>query len=184
MESFLRQFQSDAPMAPFIYQDLLNLLKCCMERIVKEDVLKSNPIMAIDVNKAENMKLAKEVDIGYAARGALRKCNNVKDLDILHFRQDCNVSLTSLVENLVEKCPLKYSLTKSLSFLNPAEISEENEKELYKNMRSTMEKLEESNLISASCAQRADREFKALVENKTIIASCKNYSRDVRLDVF
>lgn len=51
-------------------------------------------------------------------------------------------------------------------------------------MSGTMEKLEESNLISASCAQRADREFKVLVDNKTILESCKNYSREVRLDVF
>lgn len=184
METFLRQFQSDAPMAPFIYQDMFNLLKCCMERIVKEDVFKSNPIMTIDVNKVENMKSAKEVDIGYAARGALRKCKNVKDLDILHFRQECKVSLTSLVGKLIEKCPLNYPLTKSLSFLNPSELSVENAKEVCKNMSGAMEKLEESNLISASCAQRADREFKVLVDSKTILESCKNYSREVRLDVF
>lgn len=62
-------------MAPFIYQDMFNLLKCCMERIVKEDVFKSNPIMTIDINKVENMKSAKEVDIGCKRCSAeMQKC--------------------------------------------------------------------------------------------------------------
>lgn len=112
-------------------------------------------------------------------------CGNVKvSRNILQFRQECKVSLTSLVAKLIEKCPLKYPLTKSLSFLNPSELSIESAKEVCKNMSGTMEKLEESNLISASCGQRADRYFKALVDNKTILEYCKNYSREVRLDVF
>lgn len=62
----------------------MNLLKRYMERIIKNDVLKNKPTMSIVVNEAENIELAKKEDIGYAARGVLRKCTNIKDLDGHH----------------------------------------------------------------------------------------------------
>lgn len=73
---------------------------------------------------------------------------------------------------LFEKSPLKYELTKSLGYLNPKEMLK-NSKEVAKNMCKAMETLEASNMISTVCDQKADREFKVLIEEKTVLERCK-----------
>lgn len=155
------------------FRKLKHRCKLCKQKI---------SIMSID-NKVENIKSVKEVDIANAARGALSKLKNVKDLDILHYRQESKVSLISLVDNSFVMS-IEVPTDNVIKFSNPSEISTENAKEICKNMSATMEKLEESSLISAFCAQRADREFKAFIYNKTIVEICKNYFWEVILDVF
>lgn len=105
METCLREFQADRPMAPFISQDLLTLLKCCMDRIVKGEVMNNKTIMCVDMKNPDNLKTAKHIDIGYADRRAIRQCKDVKDLGILSFRQECKSCLNCLVTKLIENAP-------------------------------------------------------------------------------
>lgn len=58
--------------------------------------MESYSIMSVNLNKLEFFKTAKEIDIGYATREALRKCINIKEIDILHFKKDFKLSLTNL----------------------------------------------------------------------------------------
>jgi len=51
VEPFLLEFQSESPLAPFLYGSLLKMLKSIMERFVKPDVLNSTPLQKIDVMK-------------------------------------------------------------------------------------------------------------------------------------
>lgn len=184
IEPFLRQFQSDYPMAPFIHGDLLALLNCLMGRVVKEEVLTSQPLKSIDVNTAGNLKSAKIIDLGYAAKREMRKVSNLKDVDVLQFRQECRTCLTVVVSKMLDKCPLKYELTEAITFLNPKEITVSNTKVLSKNLTKALEILEESNLISVSCAQKADREFHTLIADASVLQEAKDYSRETRLDSF
>jgi len=48
-EPFLTEFQSDAPLAPFLYSTLTLLLRTCLVRFVKEEVLSSTELHLIDV---------------------------------------------------------------------------------------------------------------------------------------
>lgn len=184
IEPFLRKFQSDKPLVPFLYEELQAILRCSMERVVKEEVMMNQPLKNIDIQVEENLKPAKCIDLGYAAKSALRKCNDIKDLDILKFKKECKRCLVSFLSKLVEKSPLKYELTQAVTFLNPKEIREENKKVATKNMTKALEILEDSNLITATWAQKADREYRAAIDDVTVIHECKAYTSESRLDTF
>nr|CAD7453350.1 unnamed protein product [Timema tahoe] len=165
LEPFLKEFQSDCPMSPFLHGNLLNILKTCMERVVKDNVLGSTLLQKVDLKKEENLKGARDIDIGYATRSALRKCQGIKDIDVLLFRQDCRTCLKNVVDKLLERSPLKFPLTEALTFLNPYKIGF-NQDEAVQQMTSAMDILVTSNLIPASVAQNADREYKELVSQE------------------
>nr|CAD7401728.1 unnamed protein product [Timema cristinae] len=56
LEPFLKEFQPDSPMSPFLHGNLLNILKTCMGRVVKDDILGSTLLQKIDLKKEENLK--------------------------------------------------------------------------------------------------------------------------------
>nr|CAD7264555.1 unnamed protein product [Timema shepardi] len=106
-------------------------------------------------DKEENLKGARDIDIGYATRSALRKCHGVKDLDVLLFRQDCRTFLKTVMDKLLESM---------------------------KQMTSAMDIIVTSNLIPASVTQNADRECKELVSQEKVKLILKAYLIETRLD--
>ncbi|KAK7866216.1 hypothetical protein R5R35_004043 [Gryllus longicercus] len=56
LEPFLNDFQSDDPIAPFLYDELHSLLNNLMQRVVKPDVLRTaKSLVKIDVQDAKNL---------------------------------------------------------------------------------------------------------------------------------
>lgn len=57
VEPFLREFQSDAPMIPFLFDALLDVSELFLEKVVKSQVLEKNKsdILKIDLKVSENL---------------------------------------------------------------------------------------------------------------------------------
>lgn len=74
-EPFLTEFQTDAPMAPFLYNDLKSLIMTLLERVVSPDHLTSvkSKIEKVDLSP-KNLILSKHLDLGFATRDSLKKC--------------------------------------------------------------------------------------------------------------
>ena len=68
LEPFLRRFQTDAPMAPFLHADLFNVLLVLMKRFIKRDLMDKaitpEQLSKLDVNSKESLKEPKDVDVG------------------------------------------------------------------------------------------------------------------------
>lgn len=71
VEPFLREFQSDWPLIPFLHSALNSLLQTIMERFVKSECVKSN----IDFMNEENLLKYSEIEIGFETN---RKFKNGK----------------------------------------------------------------------------------------------------------
>ena len=73
--SFLREFQSNALLAPMLYERLQVLLRKLMKRFVESNVLKGartgKELVKIDLEKNSNLRSLFEVDIGFGAKRAL-----------------------------------------------------------------------------------------------------------------
>ena len=96
------------------------MLKNTLQRIVKPEVLNENSqLHKIDLSKEENLLPAKEVDLVFVTRHALRSTSNVSDKQVLLFRKECKKCLKTFATKLLLRSPLKFPLTKHLSFLNP-----------------------------------------------------------------
>lgn len=121
-EPFVKNFQTAAPMAPFLYEDLTMMLRTIMTRFIKEEVLEaekfSSQLVKIDVKQKNVHRSYKEVDIGVAAKWAIT-VSKMSDREILQFRMQCIDFLVAMSSKLMEKSPLRYTLTRAISCLVP-----------------------------------------------------------------
>jgi hypothetical protein len=128
LQSFLKQYQTDAPMIPFLYSDLEILLRNLMERFVKADVLKpSKNIHKIDVTDEKNLCEYTKVDVGFSAQKILKDLSSAKkitDRQVMAFRMECRAFLQCIVKQLLLKSPLNYALVKNVTVLDPRRMSD------------------------------------------------------------
>ena len=77
MKPFLTAYQTDTPMLPYLYDELLNLVKELMAWSIKNDVLEKAQsgmtLCKVDVHKKENHVITKNIDVGFAAQQFLRQ---------------------------------------------------------------------------------------------------------------
>ncbi|XP_023241751.1 uncharacterized protein LOC111639988 [Centruroides sculpturatus] len=64
-ESFLIQFQSNKPLAPYLYKAVVQLLMNLMRKFVKNDRVINKNFLKIDLNANENLVHLKNLDIGF-----------------------------------------------------------------------------------------------------------------------
>ena len=123
VESFLRIFQSDGPLAPFPYQELEKIMRLLMQNFIKMDILteaKSTfKLMRIDLQQSKCD--GREVKIGIATSLLLAKIK-VGESRKSHFHGDCLKFYIGMVNKLRGRSPLRYKLTRAVSALNPVII--------------------------------------------------------------
>lgn len=186
VEPFLKQYQIDAPLVPFLHRSLQSIVGNVMQRFIKESVIKENTaIQKIDLKKKENLLPASEIDLGFATHSALKRINKIKkipDKDILVFRKDCFECLKTFVSKVLERSPLQYSLTKAVSCFDPATaVNNDINKKVMQNLLAI---LEEHKWIDGTTADRAKREYINACNQPFAIEELRNYENKIRVDVF
>lgn len=113
-QPFLIKYQTDKPTLPFQADDLFTTLMHFLQRFVKVDVLKrmktAVKLFSKDFKDRSNASL---INIGFVADkqlSELRVRKKVSELDVLTVRKETK---EFLVTNLLEKCPLKYTLVRN-----------------------------------------------------------------------
>lgn len=183
VEPFLTKFQSDSPLAPLLYESLKKILRVVFSRFVKEESLNATDcITSIDISDSKNLLTAKEVDLGFATIEALRKVKHkVKEIDVLRFRQECRTCLQVLCKKLLERSPLKYALTKSISCLDPEIALHSNIRD--KRLKSTLQHLVQKRHLAGIEADAVQRQFMYISETDVFNEELNNFSREEgRLD--
>lgn len=182
IEPFIVEFQGEAPLAPFLYESIKNLLKSVLSRIVKQDVLHNTPsITDVDVCQVKNLKNTKEIDVGYAVRAALKKSKS-SPIQVDNFFKSCRTALQKFVQKLFERSPIKYKLTRGISCLDP-EVAV-NETIATKRLSLCLNILVSHNQVSGNEADKIDFQYKNIIQKTEVIALLKSYNRSTRLDHF
>ncbi|KAJ8874264.1 hypothetical protein PR048_025107 [Dryococelus australis] len=107
VEPFLKEFQSEDPLVPFLYSTLHSLLKSIIERFVKGDVIEKNELS--------------KIDLGFATRDALR---NAKSRE--RSRYTFLKTRLSFTVKIISTSPLVNNLLKSLTSLDLSVIDGSN----------------------------------------------------------
>ena len=164
-EPFLKRYQTAQPLAPFIYDDLEHLLRQLMKRFLKKSLLKEADsvarLMKIDVTAKENQCSHKEVDIGVGATKVLSQAS-VSELDRMTFTMQCIDFLAATVAKVIERCPLKHGIVRSISCLVPGTVAN-NQTLADIRMTDLVQTLYDANCISALTADKAKSQFAALM---------------------
>lgn len=124
VEPFLRKFQSQEPMAPFLYSELNALLASLLSRIVKKDVMeKETSVFSIKLDEPKNLIAAKDFKFGFSVKAELRQVK-LTDKEMLNLKEDCMEIVKAMCTKLIDKSPLKYKLCKAISFCDPTMLAD------------------------------------------------------------
>ena len=127
---FLTVYQTDRVMVPFLCEDLFQMLKSLMARVIKRDVLKeqgTTPVRLfnLDVEDKTNQCSAHRVDLGFVGTELMKKlafAKKISDKQVLEIRAECKQFILTLIKHLKLKSPLGYRLVRALRCLNPHEM--------------------------------------------------------------
>lgn len=183
LESFLREYQTDAPLAPFLFTDLHSLIHRLMERFIKKDAFQNKELKDIDLNDETNFLTFRQVDIGIAAQCELKKLKKVSDSAINTFRNDCRTFLINCTRKLKERSPLNYQLTKAVSCLDPRISAVDNV--FCNRLTNLLLILCSKNWLTATVADRAKAQLKEMCCKPHVILKLKSYKKqEERIDNF
>ncbi|XP_030585845.1 uncharacterized protein LOC115780670 [Archocentrus centrarchus] len=190
---FLKLYQTDKPMLPFMCSDLTNTMRSLMEKFIKPSVMKNatTPIKLLQVDYADpvNHMDVTKLRVGFVTERALEehmKKKSEAEKPRLEFRQNCKLFLLKMVAKLFEKAPLKYPLVRSLSVLDPRVLLESKDVSTRK-LTTILRLLVEAGRIEEMCCDEILREFGHFHDNSMISASdsFRNFNpQSERLDEF
>jgi hypothetical protein len=188
VEPFLRKYQTNNPMVPFLYQDVGGCIRNLMARFVNKQVLAEADTVAklykVDVKDSKVMVSHNDVDIGVAAKTELNKCK-LSQRDIMQFQMECRAFLSAMTAKILERSPVKYRLVRFVSCLVPAAVLH-GTSSARGNFSGLVEKLFESRNISSAKADCAKNQYTLLCQSASgdLKLSFENYSPSTRLDTF
>lgn len=182
-EPFLRRFQNDKPMFPFLYSFLFNLSHDVLKRYVTAPVLdqfssqfsKMKQINVKDIN-SEHLKQATQVDIGFGAKNATRQKEDPRKK--LEFYVACKSFLIGVTEKLFERSPLNYSIIRGASALAPDIITGKSSDVCQKRFDTLVQMMFDSGQITTSHADDSKREYVQFINSFTIRKHLNEFSLD------
>ena len=109
---FLSLYQTDWPMIPYMYNDLVQLITNILQLIVKPHVIKicksGSDFKKIDLFKKENLLKQREISVGFAAEASIatmKQKDEVSANQINEFRKDCQSFPSNDYGQIISKEP-------------------------------------------------------------------------------
>lgn len=191
LSPFLERFQTDKPMVPFLASELHKVLTNIMEKFVLQKVMTETSdwscLSNIDLNDEKVLKQSKHISIGFQTREAL-KAAKVSEVQEIEFKHQCKQFYRKIVQKVIERSPLKYSLARNMDVLNPKTIATAKDSKqhvIFENLLSTMKNCK--HVRSADCDALVE-EHKCFVKYVQVehLDDFKEYDlvNSLRLDYF
>lgn len=131
VEPFLSRYQTDRPMIPFLFDDLGDLMKTLMQKVLKCDIVGTTTsiqnAMLVNLHSSENFVDPSEVKIGFCAKLSILT-TKASDRARYTVRLECRDFIKAMLKKLMEKSPVKYNLVQHLSWLQPQIMISKDEK--------------------------------------------------------
>ena len=188
LQDFLIRFQTDKPMLPFLYHALESLMGSLLKRFVKGNVFTENmsgsQMLKVSL-KEDNLLDAQSIDIGFAAKTALKsfkkEINQKRKLDFL---SQCRLFLVKLVEKLQQRSPMRYQLVLGSACLDPDIMLHDETSTKSRLISKALEILVECNWMTGLEADRAKTYYQSLCARPSAQSVLKNFCQADRLDEF
>jgi len=122
VQSFLITFQTDVLLGPFPYSKLLSMVKSLQAQYVKHSVLDSKrDTLKIDLEQQQLEHLHQDrhwLQCWEVSEVSHRCKESQCDKQSLEFCMECRAFLVGVVQKILSKFPLNYSLAKTLAAFN------------------------------------------------------------------
>ena len=152
---FLKNYQSELPLIPFLYDDPTEVLKKVLQIIIQDKKLDCNgkDLPKIDLNKKSNLKSSKQFHLGLATEAILKELKS-KDMvctsDFQKFYEMFSKCIKTAASKLFKKSPLNSVILCTSRVFNWALIHAENKLSLMKMMKNLTQLLHMLGINSAN----------------------------------
>lgn len=168
---FLKRYQTDKPMIPFLAPDLHSVLRSLKARFVKSDELTAASsivkLVNIDVAEKNNHCSPQNIRVGFSTEKLLERLvsnKQISDRRVLEFRMEWKQSLLKLVLKLQEKSPLNHSLIRNLAFLDPRNMKS-NDTSISNKLKRALRIMVDTGVVEESVCDDIIREYEHFVED-------------------
>lgn len=104
LEPFLTLFQVERPLAPFLYQELFDIMRNLLSTFVNDSIISAitngSRLCTIDIDNVENLKPSEKIEIGFGAKAKTKK---MFLSDTLSFRSNTKKMLVATFKKLEEQ---------------------------------------------------------------------------------
>ena len=192
VEPFLKCYQTDKPMVPFLYFDLKTLITSLLKLFIKETVISeaktASQLMKIDLDDS-NFIPNKNIEIGFATEATLselKRTDGITAAEEKKFRLECRTFLTGLVSKLFERIPLDSVVVRAASVFDPKIMIEYRYEQIEKVVKRLLHYLMGLKILTASTCNKITQQFSMFHKD---VQSCREkftkYNRkEERLDSF
>uniref|UniRef100_A0A915JTU7 Uncharacterized protein n=1 Tax=Romanomermis culicivorax TaxID=13658 RepID=A0A915JTU7_ROMCU len=183
LEPYLTQFQTDKPMAPYLFDQLTMVAKSLAARIINVNVMNACDNTTKLLHILDDKKKFKDVlktDIGFGAKNALSA--KATELQKAAFYQECAKFVSTCLAKIFERSPLKLRATKSISFCLPGLIKQ-HPTIATSRLKNLLEILLDKKWLTSSECDRCLIEFQHIIKTPAIASSTFDDKSD-RLDKF
>ena len=122
LNEFLRGFQTDQPMVPFLCETLSSLIRTIMKMYINSSVMKKHDsvqkLLEIDASDRNNFKQKDQTDIGIGAKvfiSTYKGSSSFKQFKLSEFYSGAQTFLSTLVTHMMQKSPLAQPFARMVS---------------------------------------------------------------------
>ena len=172
VEPYLKKYQTDSPMNPFMYNDLKLLANNLLALVVKAKMIEGKSgkqLKEIDLDDSNKLLALRDVIPGFATEHVIKKLQNA-DLpgmsQIADFRKGAQVFVISILHKLFEKSPLGSMFLHSANMFDPSFLSESSKNIVIKRFKTLLEQLMKLNILAPKQCDQATAKFNYFLENE------------------
>ncbi|XP_066910897.1 uncharacterized protein [Clytia hemisphaerica] len=166
LEPFLKMYQTDKPMIPFLYFDLKSIVLTLMKLFIKPNCVSGAKtgmqLCGIDLENESNQINLKDIGLGFAAEEELEK---LKTADLVtatkesSFFKEVRTFLISLIKKLLTKTPLTSVVVRFASIFDPSIIISTPTDKIEKNLKKLLHHLLSLKIVTAKNSDKIHQEF-------------------------
>lgn len=138
VKPFLQVYQSDDPLLPFFATDIHKLVRHYLQyfKVLKEkfsDKISSSVKDLCDFDFSDNATYSaiEKVSAGFRADKLLKELHvrkEISDRDYMTFKHSCQKFILKMLESIMDKCPINYSLVRNVICVDPVYMAENSSK--------------------------------------------------------
>ena len=144
-------------------------------------------LMMIDLHKDSNLRHPKDVDIYHSTKTGLKHARDLpgvlkfSDRDAMTFRSEYRDFLVGMLDKILERCPLKYPVTRGMSCLSP-QVMMKPEKAV-KRLEVCIGEFMAANRMTGTDADQVSEDYKKIIHKPQVMLLLEKFKPETdRLD--
>nr|XP_042895913.1 uncharacterized protein LOC122268951 [Parasteatoda tepidariorum] len=168
---FLKLYQADRPLLPFFAADIQDLVLHSVQlyNILKPESIENlnslEKLCHFNFCDEKNYVSLTKISVGFKGDQILKQLASkvISDRDHINIKKDCRKFITKMLETLLEKCPINYSVVRNVACINPKLMSENKSKCVLK-MRNILNYLSKKKKIEEKDCDKIKLQFASCID--------------------